>query len=111
MVTLVAAVNCALPRNIYTPQRYYAPGPDAQAQILRSDIEVNPDSFQYAYQTSNGIAAEEVGQSKQIGQEAPIVTQGQFSYTSPEGEPISLSYIADENGFQPQVSSNCLISI
>lgn len=28
------------------------------------------------------------------------VAQGHFSYTSPEGVPISVSYIADENGFQ-----------
>lgn len=27
--------------------------------------------------------------------------KGSFSYISPEGENIALSYIADENGFQP----------
>lgn len=30
------------------------------------------------------------------------VAEGSFSYSSPEGESISLTYIADENGFQPQ---------
>lgn len=30
------------------------------------------------------------------------MAQGQFHYTSPEGQVIQLSYIADENGFQPQ---------
>lgn len=34
-------------------------------------------------------------------QEAEVI-RGSFSYTSPEGQPISLSYIADENGFQAQ---------
>lgn len=116
-VALVAAANCAsLPsRHLLGPrQTYYQPipqvahrtnaGPDAQAQVLRSDSVVNPDSFQYAYETSNGISGQEAGQLKQIGQEAAIVSQGQFSYTSPEGQPIQLSYIADENGFQPTVS-------
>lgn len=76
--------------------------------MLRSDSVVNPDSFQYAYETSNGISGQEVGQLKQIGQEAAIVSQGQFSYTSPEGEPVSFSFIADENGYQPTVSAHKL---
>lgn len=28
--------------------------------------------------------------------------QGDFKYTAPDGTPISLQYIANENGFQPQ---------
>lgn len=111
-MTLVAAVNCAFPANNYYgqqrqqyPQRqrtqYYQPGAEAQAQILRNDQEVNPDSFHYAYETSNGIQAQEAGQLRQIGRDAAIVTQGSYSYVSPEGEPVSISYIADENGYQP----------
>lgn len=110
LVTLIAAVNCAFPANNYNnhfnrQQQYqrqrnynYQPGPDAQAQILRNDQEVNPQSFQYAYETSNGIQAQEAGQLRQIGREQAVVAQGSYSYTSPEGEPISISYIADENG-------------
>lgn len=79
-------------------------GVDAAAQVLRSDAVVNPDSFQYNYETSNGIVAQEAGQLKQIGQEAAIASQGQFGYTAPDGTPIQLTYIADENGFQPQVN-------
>lgn len=112
LLALVAAVNCAFP-NYFEQQRqlnlqrqrqlYYhqQQTPDATAQILRNDQEVNPDSFQYAYETSNGIRAQESGQLRQIGRDAAIVTQGSYSYISPEGEPVSISYIADENGFQP----------
>lgn len=38
-----------------------SPSADAQAQVLRSDAEVNPTSFQYAYETSNGISGQESG--------------------------------------------------
>lgn len=111
MLALVAAVNCAFP-NYFEQQRqqqqqqrqrqfYYHQTPEASAQILRNDQEVNPDSFQYAYETSNGIRAQEAGQLRQIGRDAAIVTQGSYSYVSPEGEPVSISYIADENGYQP----------
>ncbi|XP_055319515.1 uncharacterized protein LOC129577077 [Sitodiplosis mosellana] len=86
-----------------TYQRAYTPaGSEASAQTLRSDAVVNPDSFQYAYETSNGISGQEQGQLKQIGSEAGIATQGNFQYTSPEGIPVQISYVADENGFQPQ---------
>ncbi|XP_017781203.1 PREDICTED: endocuticle structural glycoprotein ABD-4-like [Nicrophorus vespilloides] len=73
--------------------------------ILKQDQEVNYDgSYKWNYETGNGIAAEEQGFLKNAGQpelEAQVA-QGQFHYTSPEGQLIQLSYIADENGFQPQ---------
>lgn len=34
--------------------------------------------------------------------DATVEAQGGFQYTSPDGTPISLSYVANENGFQPQ---------
>lgn len=33
----------------------------------------------------------------------PVVSQGSFSWTSPEGVPVAITYVADENGYQPQV--------
>ncbi|GLV39279.1 Ecdysone-dependent gene 78E [Carabus blaptoides fortunei] len=68
-----------------------------QIAILRQDQEVNHDgTYHYVYETENGIHADEQG--------APQGAQGSFSYTSPEGEHVQLSYTADENGFQPQGS-------
>lgn len=41
-----------------------------QAQILRSEATVNPDgSYQFNYETSNGIKADEQGALKQVGEE------------------------------------------
>ncbi|XP_053692228.1 endocuticle structural glycoprotein SgAbd-2-like [Sabethes cyaneus] len=73
------------------------------AAVVRNDAEINVDgSYQYAYETSNGITAEEQGSLKNVGSEQAQVAQGQFSYTAPEGTKITLRYVADENGFQPQ---------
>lgn len=71
--------------------------------ILRQASDVSPDgSYQFSYETENGIAASESGAPKPIGDEVPVVVQGQFQYTDNDGNPISLTYVADENGFQPQ---------
>ncbi|XP_047991040.1 larval cuticle protein LCP-17-like [Leguminivora glycinivorella] len=77
-------------------------GSDVDAQILKFDSDVQPESYHYGYETSNGISAQEAGQLKVVSKdEASIAVQGQYQYQSPEG-PIQLTYVADENGYQPQ---------
>ncbi|KAF9798820.1 hypothetical protein SFRURICE_020384 [Spodoptera frugiperda] len=75
------------------------------AQTLKYGNEVNPDgSYNYFYETDNGIAAQEQGTPRNFGGNPPVapsVAQGSFSWTSPEGQPIVISYVADENGYQP----------
>ncbi|XP_011878119.1 PREDICTED: endocuticle structural glycoprotein SgAbd-2-like [Vollenhovia emeryi] len=63
----------------------------------------NPDgSYSYSYQTGNGIQVQEQGQLTKISKDEDANrVQGSFSYTDPDGNPIVLSYIADENGFHP----------
>ncbi|KAJ8942542.1 hypothetical protein NQ318_021944 [Aromia moschata] len=68
--------------------------------IVRQLFDIHPDgTYNYAYETANQIFAEEQGYLKdpQI-----LVKQGQYQFTSPEGEVIRLVYTADENGFHPQ---------
>lgn len=75
--------------------------------ILRQESKHNEDgSYEFNYETGNGISAGEQGYQKAGGQkdEAIQVAQGYFSYTGDDGIPISLKYVADENGFQPIVS-------
>lgn len=53
-----------------------------------------------SYETGNGIQAQEQGYLKNAGvkdQEAQVA-QGSYSYTGPDGIPITVTYIADENG-------------
>ncbi|CRK99894.1 CLUMA_CG013197, isoform A [Clunio marinus] len=75
--------------------------------IIRQEQEQNVDgSYKYAYETGNGIIAEEEGYLKNAGTEDEAqVKQGKYSYTSPEGQLIEITYIADENGFRAEGDS------
>lgn len=78
--------------------------PTEPIPILKQESEINPDgSYSWAYETGNGIKADEKGALKDIGAEEPALqVEGQFSYPSEDGGNIQLTYIANENGFQPQ---------
>lgn len=53
----------------------------------------------------NGIKAQEQGEVKNKGTDNEIQSvRGSYSYTGPDGVLYEVTYIADENGFQPQVS-------
>lgn len=62
----------------------------------------------YSYETQNGIKAAETGTLKKASSpdsNDAIIAAGSFSYTSPEGQIITLTYAADDvGGFQPQVN-------
>ncbi|EDW61954.1 endocuticle structural glycoprotein ABD-4 [Drosophila virilis] len=75
--------------------------------IISQESNIEPDgAYNYAYETANGIKAEETGTVKKATSADAtdvIIVKGSVSYTSPEGELITLNYAADdENGFQPQ---------
>ncbi|CAH0627165.1 unnamed protein product [Chrysodeixis includens] len=78
---------------------------DQAANIIRYDSDVGPDgSYSYAVETDNGIAAQAQGTPRDFGGNPPIVpvvAQGSFSWVAPDGQNIAISYIADENGYQP----------
>ncbi|XP_019876736.1 flexible cuticle protein 12-like isoform X2 [Aethina tumida] len=79
-------------------------GDDKDATILRSELDnIGTDGFNWAYETSNGISAQEQGQLNNVGTEnESIAVRGSFRYIGPDGVTYEVTYIADENGFQPQ---------
>ncbi|XP_018580264.1 larval cuticle protein LCP-22-like [Anoplophora glabripennis] len=84
------------------PQYYNKAVTQRPVAILRSENDIYPDgSYKYAYDTENGISAQENGQPSNSGPDAGTAAQGSFQYTSPEGILVQIQYIADENGFQP----------
>ncbi|XP_069674207.1 endocuticle structural glycoprotein SgAbd-4-like [Periplaneta americana] len=100
IVVLLAFLAAASAAPQYQPNiqgQYTTPVP-----ILSQNSIINPDgSYQWSYETGNGIAASEEGFLKNAGnpETEAQVAQGQFSYTGDDGIPISLTYTADENGF------------
>lgn len=70
---------------------------DRAATTLRFENEVGPESFSYAFETDNGISAEENGVATN-----GVQAQGAFSYTGDDGQVYSLTYTADEGGYQPK---------
>ncbi|XP_049941680.1 pupal cuticle protein 20-like [Schistocerca serialis cubense] len=101
-----------------------AQGAGEEASITSSNSVINPDgSFNYSYELSNGIKAEQSGYLKPgnsssgpqarlgaeggaddegSGDEVQVVT-GSFSYVAPDGKTISVRYTADESGYHPMV--------
>lgn len=63
--------------------------------------------FRSFHHSENGIKAEEQGEVKNKGTDNEIQSvRGSYSYTGPDGVLYTVTYIADENGFQPQVRAN-----
>ncbi|XP_072943006.1 pupal cuticle protein 27-like [Epargyreus clarus] len=67
------------------------------ARILSYHSENNGHNYQYAFETENGIKAQEIGQIHDGTQ-----AQGGFSYTGDDGHTYTVTYTADEHGFRPQ---------
>ncbi|XP_044738498.1 endocuticle structural glycoprotein ABD-5-like [Chrysoperla carnea] len=91
----VACVAVALAR----PQ-----GPqDKDAVIVQQRSDNGLTKYDFGYETSNGISQEEQGEVKEISPEEGLLrVVGKYSYTGPDGVLYTVTYIADENGFQPQ---------
>ncbi|XP_015595822.1 larval cuticle protein LCP-17 [Cephus cinctus] len=71
--------------------------------ILHQESEVNPDgSFFNVWESENGIKVQEQGTLKHVEDQDVSVVNGDVSWTDNDGKSIHLTYVADENGFQPQ---------
>ncbi|XP_014094812.3 larval cuticle protein 65Ab1 [Bactrocera oleae] len=78
--------------------------PNPEAEIVRSESDVGPESYKYNLETSDGTKKQEAGQLKNVGSEnEAIAVSGSFSWVDEKtGEKFTVTYVADENGFQPQ---------
>ncbi|CAG4937468.1 unnamed protein product [Colias eurytheme] len=86
--------------------------------VSQSDELDANGTYKFSYETGNGIKREETAYEKVLpkleGRSASSneggesdesneihVQRGSYSYTAPDGTVITVTYIADENGFQP----------
>lgn len=97
-----------------------APQNKEPVPIISQESDIQPDgTFKWSFESGDGTKAEQSGQPKQVTiqsasrtrllkehsqveQETPLVYQGSASWTDNEGTQHQLTYIADENGYQPQ---------
>ncbi|XP_049876699.1 endocuticle structural glycoprotein SgAbd-3-like [Pectinophora gossypiella] len=83
----------------------YAQGQNQnQAEILKYENEITEDGFHYAYETSDGTKAEQEGRVLPGAkpEEGSLQVSGSYSYVGDDGQTYTVTYTADENGFQPQ---------
>ena len=100
ILALAAAQDQYVPENLQPDRPQFKTL--EEAGILRMEMNQNEDgSFQYGFETTDPIQQDVAGQIKQIGEEFGVVMQGSYSYQSPEGQTITVNWVADENGFQP----------
>ncbi|KAL1506260.1 hypothetical protein ABEB36_005654 [Hypothenemus hampei] len=88
-------------RNAYSSGSRFQGGP--QIRILRLDNENSgTGNYRFEYETENQIKQQEVGEQKILGDEQVASVHGTYSYISPDGQHLTVNYIADENGFRAQ---------
>ncbi|XP_071516417.1 cuticle protein AMP1A-like [Panulirus ornatus] len=92
----LAAVAVAAPQyDSYESER--------NAPILKDErIREDDGRYNYEVETGNGIVLSQSG-SPNTDQGA-INKAGHYSYTAPDGSVVTLKYVANENGFQPESS-------
>lgn len=71
---------------------------DKNSVILSYKNIITPEGeFEYSFDTSNGIHADENGTASD-----GVRAEGSYSYIGDDGKMYSIVYTADENGFQPK---------
>ncbi|EDW60057.1 larval cuticle protein 65Ag1 [Drosophila virilis] len=71
--------------------------------VVKEYNEVNPDSFKYAWETSDGTS---VNQDGQLTDPHTLSVKGSYEYISKEGKTIKVTYTADENGYKPDIKQS-----
>ncbi|KAG5675015.1 hypothetical protein PVAND_004955 [Polypedilum vanderplanki] len=112
MIKLIVVIACAT-LALARPQENPSTTPAAILEYTAADDGTG--NFNFAFKTSDGInesaqgnlkditvpkyneAGEKVGDEQAKG----LVQQGSYSYTAPDGQQITVNWVADENGFQP----------
>ena len=59
-------------------------------------------NYDFRFETDDGEFRQEQGRVKNVGGDNVNEITGEYSWTSPEGELVSFTYKADENGYQAQ---------
>ncbi|XP_065566121.1 cuticle protein CP14.6-like [Artemia franciscana] len=79
-------------------------GKDDDVSIVSYVNEVNGDgTYDIGYELSNGVKASETGRQISLPDDEPgTAVSGSYSFVGDDGKTYTVSYVADENGFQPK---------
>ncbi|KAF7286194.1 hypothetical protein GWI33_007154 [Rhynchophorus ferrugineus] len=71
--------------------------------IVAQESDIQPDgAFQWSYESADGTKQEQSASIKQVGDVSVPALRGSVSWKDADGVAHELSYVADENGYQPQ---------
>ncbi|KAL5286663.1 hypothetical protein ACFFRR_007963 [Megaselia abdita] len=81
-------------------------GPVSQeVEVLRIGNDIGPESHKYSLETSDGVKIESQGFLENTGTDHESYShRGFYSYVADDGVTYTVTYVADENGFQPSGS-------
>ncbi|XP_042218182.1 cuticle protein AM1199-like [Homarus americanus] len=97
ILAALAAVAVAAPKPDYAHSEE-----SAEHVAILKDVRVHEDDGRYSVdvETGDGIVLSQAGSPD--GPDGAIVKSGSYSYTAPDGTPVYVKFVADENGYQPQ---------
>jgi len=75
-----------------------APQEPLPIAILRQETAGEGANFNHVFESEDGIVVESSGS---VGSAGQANLAGRYVFTDETGAPIEISYVADENGFQP----------
>jgi len=76
--------------------------PTSDITLLKSDFTNDgTNGYSFAFEQSDGHKRDEQGEVKNIGAENEAISvRGSFSFVADDGQTYTVTYVADENGFQ-----------
>ncbi|XP_021207426.1 endocuticle structural protein SgAbd-6-like [Bombyx mandarina] len=79
--------------------------PPREVQILKyENVNSGRGSYKFGFGQSDGTRFEQEGALKNEGQEhESLSVRGQFSWVGPDGVTYTVTYVADEDGYQPEI--------
>ncbi|CAK1604167.1 unnamed protein product [Parnassius mnemosyne] len=81
-----------------------APQNPQDVQIVRYDTNNGLDSYSFAFEQSDGTKQEQQGEVVNEGREDEYLSvKGSFTYIGQDGVTYVVTYVADQNGYQPEI--------
>ncbi|XP_021200931.3 endocuticle structural glycoprotein ABD-5 [Helicoverpa armigera] len=103
-ITLFALAALALvfaQEDAPAPPAAAAPAAGAPVEIVKQVDDVDINKYNFEFETSDGTSRQESGEYKNDTEQQGLVVRGSYKYTAPDGQKISVTYLADKNGYQP----------